>query len=115
MPKFIADENVPSRVVTLLREAGYDIITITEALSAGITNHELAELSLRVNRTVLTRDADFTRLRKSLMQKIKVVYIQINLEPARLADLVLKSISDCVKLLEAQNVVVLDENGCHPT
>jgi len=62
MPKFIADENIPTRVVRLLRGAGYDVITVAEALSAGVKNHELAELSLRMSRAILTRDADFTRL-----------------------------------------------------
>lgn len=110
-PKFIADENIPSRVVKTLRDAGYDVATVAEAASAGVRNYELAELSVRIGRTVLTRDADFTRLKQSLMQSIKVIYIQMSGDPSRLADLVLAHIGSCVKLLESGNIVVLDETG----
>jgi predicted nuclease of predicted toxin-antitoxin system len=113
MPKFIADENIPTRVVRLLRDAGYDVITVAEALSAGIKNHELAELSLRMGPAILTRDADFTRLKRPLMQSVKVIYMQLSGEPSRLADLVLRHIGNFLTLLESQNVVILDEDGCH--
>lgn len=113
MFKFIADENIPTQVIKRLRVAGYGVLTVAEALSAGVRNHELAELSLKIGRVVLTRDADFTRLKRPLMQSVRVIYVQVSGDPSRLADLVLKHIGGCLALLESRNVVVLDEEGCH--
>lgn len=113
MTRFIADENIPSRVIKRLRDTGYDVVTVAEAATAGIRNYELAELSGRIGRVVLTRDADFTRLRQSLRQSRKVIYIRARGDPRQLADLVLSHIGGCLALLEDHNVVVLDEEGCH--
>lgn len=113
MTRFIADENIPSRVIEKLREAGYDVVTVGEAASAGIRNYQLAELSVRIARVLLTRDADFTRLKRSLMQSVKVIYIQVGGDPHQLTNLVLSHIDSCASLLESRNVVVLDEDGCH--
>jgi len=115
MTRFIADENVPSRVIRKLRDAGHEIVTVSEAASAGIRNCELAELSARIGRVVLTRDADFTALRQSLRKKIKVIYIRGSDDPHQLANLVLSNIDDCLTLIKKHNVVILDEDGCHTT
>jgi predicted nuclease of predicted toxin-antitoxin system len=88
---------------------------VDEAASAGIRNYELAELSARIGRVVLTRDADFTTLRQSLRQRTKVIYIRGSGDPQQLGDLVLSHIGHCLRLLEECNVVVLDEDGCHTT
>jgi len=88
---------------------------VYEAASGGIRNYELAELSARIDRVLLSRDADFTTLRRSLSEKLKVLYIHGTGDPNQLADLVLSHIGHCLTLLEEHNVVVLDEDGCHTT
>jgi predicted nuclease of predicted toxin-antitoxin system len=111
--RFIADENIPSHVIRRLRDAGHDVVTVAEAASAGIRNYELAELSARVGRILLTRDADFTTLRQSVRRRVKVIYIRGTSDPHQLADLISSTLGHCLKLLEEHNVVVLDEDGCH--
>lgn len=113
MAKLIADENIPSEVVRKLRSAGYDVLTVTDVVSAGTKNHELAELSLRIGRILLTRDADFTRLSRSIMNRLRVVYIAAHAGPSELAGLTLTHIERCVELLQTVNIVLLDEDGCH--
>lgn len=95
-----------------LREAGYDVKTVPEVASTGIRNSELAELSIEVGRIVLSRDADFTRLKHSLMKRVKVIYIQLDGEPEQVAETVRRQLGKCLGLLRRQNVVVLDREGC---
>jgi len=72
MHRFIADENIPSRVVRGLRGAGYEVITVAEAASAEVKNDQLAELSARIGHIILTRDADFTSLKLSVMRSVRI-------------------------------------------
>lgn len=81
VPKFLTDENVPFEVVEALRKAGYDVATVADAARAGIRNDKLAEISIRIKRTIITRDADFTRLKKKLAESVKVLYINLSEEP----------------------------------
>ena len=113
MPKYLADENIPRQVVKRLQEAGYDIKTVSEVALTGIRNFELAELSVRLGRVLLSRDADFTRSKRSLMRRVKVIYVQLDGEPDFVANVVLKHINHGAKLLQRQNVVLLDQEGCH--
>jgi len=62
---------------------------------------------------ILTRDADFTRLRQSLMRKIKVVYIRLSGDPNSVAQHVLNNIEGCINVLQDHNVAILDEEGPH--
>jgi len=110
--KFIADENIPFQVVESLREAGYEVATISEAAHPGMRNDELAKLSIQLGMIILTRDADFTRLRQSLMKKIKV-YIKLSGDPNSIAQHVLNNIEGCINILQDHNVAMLDEEGSH--
>jgi len=111
--KLIIDENMPFQVVKVLRNAGYDVVTVSEVAHPGIKNDMLAELSIELERIIVTRDADFTHLRRSLMTRVKVVYVRLSGDPDRIAEHVLSNIDKCVNILQSHNVVVLDEEGVH--
>ena len=111
--KFIADENIPFQVVESLREAGYAVATISEAAHPGTTNDELAKLSIQLGMIIITRDADFTLLRQSLMRKIKVIYIRLSGDPNSIAQRILNNIDGCTSILQDHNVAMLDEEGPH--
>ncbi|ADT84889.1 DUF5615 family PIN-like protein [Thermococcus barophilus] len=51
--KFLADENIPLKVVKKLREEGFDIISITE-LNPGISDEKVAEISQNEDRVLVT-------------------------------------------------------------
>jgi len=110
---FIVDENVPSQVLSL-REAGYDASAVSDVARAGIRNEELAEISVRGERVLITRDIDFTRLERSLMRRVKVIYVRLRGDPDEIARSILERVEECTALLQGRNVVVLDEEGCYP-
>lgn len=56
--KFLADENVPYLPVKLLREEGFDIISIYE-IERGISDQEVARIADSENRVLVTFDKDF--------------------------------------------------------
>jgi len=111
--KFIADENIPSQVVKVLREAGYEVATVDDVAHPGMKNNGLAKLSIQLKMTLITRDADFTHLRRSLMRKIKVVYVRLHGDPHSIAQHILSNIHRCINILRNHNVVMLDHEGCH--
>jgi len=111
--KFIADENVPFLVVKALREAGYEVATVSEVAHPGMRNDELAKLSIQVGMIIITRDVDFTRLKSSLKRKVKVVYLRLSGDPNSIAQHVLTNIEECINILHDHGVVTLDEEGCH--
>jgi len=112
-PKFLADENIPFQVIQALREAGYESATLTEVAQPGIRNDELAELSIQLKRTLITRDADFTHMKQSLMRKIKVIYIKLSGDPNNIAQQVIDNIEHCISLLREHNVVIINQKGCY--
>jgi predicted nuclease of predicted toxin-antitoxin system len=81
--KFLADENIPFQVIQALRDAGYETATLAEVARPGIRNDQLAELSIKLKR--ITRDADFTYMKQSLMTKIKVIYVKLSGDPNNIA------------------------------
>lgn len=111
--KFVADENIPFQVIQALREAGYEAATLAEVAHPGIRNDELAKLSIKLKRTIITRDADFTHMKQSLMKKIKVIYLKLSGDPNDIAQQVVNNIEHCVSLLREHNIVIINQKGCY--
>lgn len=59
--KFVADENVPKSIVTLLRGSGHDIVSIYE-MNRGMKDHDILKLSVVEQRILITNDSDFGEL-----------------------------------------------------
>jgi predicted nuclease of predicted toxin-antitoxin system len=112
-PKLIADENVPFSLIKSLRQLGYEVVTVDEISYFGIKNNELAELSIQHGMIIITRDADFTRLERSLIKRIRVVYIRLRGSPDKITEHVLRNIDRCIAALQNRNVVIIDEEGFH--
>lgn len=63
MAKIYADEQFPRPVVELLRQLGYDVLTVQESGNAGFTDPEVLEFATVNDRVVLTQNRrDFKRL-----------------------------------------------------
>lgn len=60
--KFKTDENLPVEVVDLLREAGYDTMSVIEQGLGGSTDSAIALVCKREKRTIITLDVDFANI-----------------------------------------------------
>lgn len=56
--KFLADENIEYRIVTHLREKGYDILAITESF-VSMNDEKILQKAYLEDRVLLTNDKDF--------------------------------------------------------
>jgi len=61
--KFKVDENLPVEAADLLREAGYDAMTVVEEHLSGRTDPDLASICQQENRALVTLDTDFADIR----------------------------------------------------
>jgi predicted nuclease of predicted toxin-antitoxin system len=59
--QFLANENLPLPSINLLRDAGYDVVSITEE-SPGIEDAEVLNRATREQRIILTFDRDYGTL-----------------------------------------------------
>lgn len=110
--RFLLDENVPRSVLRVLKRKGFDAVEVTDLKPAGLRNSEVAELAVKESRFIVTLDSDFLRLRREMLEKLKVIFINVHpRDPSRIAELVDAHISDCIELLKRRNAVILTEEG----
>ena len=60
MLRLLANENIPKRLVTLLRRYSADVTRLQDLGIRGISDRELVDLANRLGRAIPTRDDDFT-------------------------------------------------------
>ena len=75
MIKFLADENIPPALVSVLRTKGYDIGDIKEKKLFGLSDEEVVKLAGRESRIILTCDKDFANLIKFPLRTHKGVIL----------------------------------------
>jgi predicted nuclease of predicted toxin-antitoxin system len=94
--KLLANENVPLPSVTILRTAGFDVLSITET-SPGIEDTEVLGLATAEQRVIVTFDRDYGELiyRLGLKPPSGVIYLRYQprnpLEPAEQLLILLRS------------------------
>jgi len=73
--KLLADENIPRRLVALLKQHGVDVVRLQDLDVRGISDKELVDIANKLERTILTRDLDF--ITPSLLSLVKngVIYV----------------------------------------
>ena len=60
MLRLLADENIPRKIVVLLKKLNVDVIRLQDTGKRGISDKELINIANSLKRTILTRDSDFT-------------------------------------------------------
>jgi predicted nuclease of predicted toxin-antitoxin system len=110
--RFLLDENVPSSVLRLLKKRGFNATKVTDLRRAGLRNSEVAELAAKEGMFVITLDSDFLRLRREMLERVKVIFIDVHpRDPALVARLVDTHMSNCIMSLERRNAVILTREG----
>ncbi len=61
--KFKTDENMPPEVAEILREAGYDALSVSEQRLGGEPDPVIARVCKKEKRILLTLDTDFADIR----------------------------------------------------
>ena len=82
--KFVADENFPRNALRVLRESGFDVVSIAET-QPGIPDTEVLSIASAESRTLLTFDKDFGDLafRQGLPASCGVILFRVgSLTPA---------------------------------
>ncbi len=110
--KFLLDENVPKSIQLILQEKGYSTITLNELNKRGISNGEVAELSLERDAIIITFDSDFLSLKKNLEKKIRAIYIKLHPRNPKIARTLLdKHLDSCLSKLEKPHIIILSQKG----
>ncbi len=92
--RFLADESCDFGVVTTLRKAGYDVKTIIE-MDPGISDEEVAEISVNEKRILITEDKDFGQLVYTMSQaSVGIIFIRF---PGNARSLLFSSVLELVK------------------
>lgn len=72
--RFLADANIPQPVVEFLKKQGIDIISVRD-IDPAMKNSEVAKLSKRLDRILITFDKDFLKTIMSLKIRIRGLII----------------------------------------
>lgn len=105
--KLLADEDVDFRIVTVLRDCGYEIISVLKA-HQGISDEEVIGLAKRYNAILLTEDSDFGHWVFARKEKeISVIFLRYDSKDySRIANSLLKMLSDHGTSLYGKFVVI---------
>lgn len=75
--KFIADENIPLKVVKKLRDLNVNVVSVTE-IQVGLNDEEIAKMSEKEKAIIVTFDKDFGEIIfKKQMKPFGVILLRI--------------------------------------
>lgn len=105
--RFLADESCDFRVVKALREAGYDVKAIAEMMP-GISDDEVAGLSVCEMRILITEDKDFGQLVYTKSQaSCGIIFIRFPAnDRLHLPDMVVRLVREHSQMLYNRFVIV---------
>ena len=81
MLKLLADENIPKKLVTFLRQYNVNVARLQDLGIRGISDRELVNIANKLERTILTRDADF--MAPSLLSLVRHGVIYVSYQPSK--------------------------------
>ena len=109
--KFLANENVPFGSIKMLRDGGYDVISIAES-HFGIEDEAVLRMACESQRIILTFDRDYGTLIYKYRQTVPlgVIYFRFfPTHPTQMAEMLLSLIQNNVTVENKFTVVELDK------
>jgi len=112
MPKYLADVHISPLTVSDLRQAGYDIIRVTDFLPATASDEEIVSLAIDEEAVIITQDLDFSALvAQSPLAKPSVLSLRLNNAKPHIVSGILKQLLPRIETELAAGVIVsVDES-----
>lgn len=109
---FLLDENVPISIKDVIRELGFDVLTLHDFDMLGIRNGEVAKLALKEKAIIITLDSDFLELNKNLQKKSRIIYIKIHpRDPKKIRELLYDGLKKYTSKLNVPcKLIITEEN-----
>jgi len=110
---FLVDAHLPRRLARKLQEAGHDAIHTLDLPNGNrSTDSEINEISVRENRVVITKDADFVNSFLLSSQPYKLLVVSTgNITNADLEALFLPNIPAIVTAFQTHNYIELTRSA----
>jgi predicted nuclease of predicted toxin-antitoxin system len=111
--KFIVDAQLPRRLATFLQNSGYDAIHTLDLPQQNKTaDSSINALSIKEERIVITKDADFVDSFLTIKQPYKLVLISTgNIKNSDLEVIFATGLSQIVDLLTQYNYIEVDQRN----
>lgn len=111
MLKFLAHENIASRIIIKILENGFDIKRI-DKISPGLSDDDIIEIAQKENRIILTHDKDFANIYKYPLKKHEgVILIRLkNQSPKNVIKYLIPLIKQGKEKLN-NSLAILNEQG----
>jgi predicted nuclease of predicted toxin-antitoxin system len=109
--KFIADIQISPLTVEALQKKGYDIIRVTDKLSATASDNEIIQLAYQEQAVIITQDLDFSAIiAKSGLNGPSVISLRVANAKADIITRILITVLPLIKTeLHEGTIVSLDE------
>ncbi len=111
--KLIADLNISPLTVKELKDKGYEIIRVTEKLSATASDREIIQLASEEQAVIITQDMDFSAIiAQSRLRRPSIISLRLeNVKPDRISKLLISVIPLVEKELAEGVIISIDEKG----
>jgi predicted nuclease of predicted toxin-antitoxin system len=111
--KFLVDAQLPTRLASLLQQAGYDTIhTLDLPAQNQTTDVEIITISMQQERIVVTKDSDFLNSFLISQQPYKLLLVTTgNITNTELVELFTKNLSQLSDLFQQHSLIEINRNN----